>query len=256
MSSTLRSREYHSVMSESGLVWRTSKSVARKVWFRPGTARKCFIGPYAGLTFEICPQLLDSRMIVFYGAYEPEVTRLLEQVLRPGMIALDVGAHVGVHALYMAKLLRSGGLVYAFEPCPENFDLLQKNVLHNREKTTRIIPIRKAVGATDGVAGLTLGVTDGTHHLTQPDEAATLEVEVTTLDNFWRETQQSPHLILADVEGEEMGLLEGGEKLIRQCKPKIILEHHGPERRWQSENWLKRLGYSVQSVGTRHIYAE
>ncbi len=195
-------------------------------------------------------------MIVFYGAYEPEVTSLLSRVVRPGMVVLDAGAHIGIHALYIAKLLKPTGLVYAFEPCPENFQMLQKNINHNRDAVSEVIPIRKAVGSKSGIAGFALGATDGTHHLVTADETATLEVEITTLDDFWSETQRAPDLVLADVEGHEMSLLEGAERLVRERRPKLILEHHGSARQSQITDWLTKMGYRVQNAGSRHINAE
>lgn len=237
-------------------IWGLAKSVARKVWFREGAVRRCFLGPYAGLAFEMSPQLLGSRMVVYYSAYEPEVTSLLSQVVHPGMVVFNVGAHLGIHALYMAKLLKNQGAVYAFEPCPENFLLLQRNVKNNQLFGQRIFAVRQAVGASDGPAGLTIGDTDGTHHLTRLGEAATLEVEVTTLDRFCSMTHQRADLILVDIEGEELSLLNGSEDLIRSCKPRFILEHHGTAARTQITNWLTSRNYSIRSIGTRHIYAE
>jgi len=212
------------------------------------------MGPYAGLTFEISPQL-NSRMVVFYGAFEREVTSLLARVLRPGMVVFDVGAHIGIHALYIAKLLKHG-LVYAFEPCPENFLILEKNVRHNRGVIAKVIPLRRAVGASSGVARFALGPTDGTHHLAAVNDDATLQVQITTLDDFCLDTQQRPDLILVDIEGEEMSLLKGATRLITECKPKLILEHHGPDRQAQISSYLKSLGYRVEASGSRHIYAE
>lgn len=253
---TLRQPSNPLEVVEVGVVWNTSKLLARKAWFRPGKTRRCFIGPYAGLMYEMCPQLLHSRMSIFYRAYEPEVTSLISRIVRPGMVVLDVGAHIGIHALYIAKLLKPTGLVYAFEPCPENYQVLEKNINHNRRAVAEIIPIRRAVGSESGVAGFALGATDGTHHLAGADETPAFRVEITTLDKFWLETQQRPALILADVEGQEMSLLHGAQRLIQECKPKFILEHHGSVRQVQVTGWLTKMGYRVTEIGSRHLDAE
>lgn len=239
-----------------GAVWSLIKQLSRRVWFRRNKSRRCFIGPYAGLTFQMSTQLLDTRMIVFYRAYEPEVTSFMSQIIRPGMVIVDVGAHIGIHALYAAKLLQRSGLVYAFEPCPENYQALAKNITHNRSVTAEILPIKKAVGSRCGVADFTLGATDGTHHLTESGEAPTLKVEITTLDNFFSQTQHQPDLILADVEGEELSLLQGAKRLVREQKPGFILEHHGSLRREQIKRWFRDGGYRVSEIGGRHLYAE
>src|SRR3954451_5544991 len=63
-----------------------------------------------------------QRTLYFTGTYEPGVLALLERELRRGDVVLDVGAHVGVHALTAARRLRAlgGGRVIAFEPTPDS----------------------------------------------------------------------------------------------------------------------------------------
>jgi predicted O-methyltransferase YrrM len=136
-----------------------AKGLARTVWFRDGTRRRCLAGPYAGLVFEIGPQM-QMRMIVFYAAYEPEVSELLRRIVRPGMVLYDVGAHVGIHALYMAKLLKRSGSVYAFEAWPENYAVLERNIAHN-PGLAEIVPLLGAVGDRDGIASVSRGANDG-----------------------------------------------------------------------------------------------
>ena len=228
--------------------------LARKVWFRQGTTRTCFMGPYAGLAFEIGPQMLP-RLIVFCDAYEPEVTALLEQVLRPGMVAYDVGAHVGIHALYMAKLLRPHGIVYAFEPWRANYECLVRNVARNQRRVAEIVPVPSAVVAHGGVVRLTPGVGDGQHHVSLNGEWGE-DVVGTTLDRFWAQTRTPPTLLLVDVEGQELNVMRGAEELLSKCHPKLILEHHGRGRCAELEAWLAARGYTVHELGPRHLYAE
>ena len=57
------------------------------------------------------------------GVSEPEVTEFVKHVLRPGMIFVDVGAHLGEHALLAAKIVGHQGHVHAFEPRPDVFEV-------------------------------------------------------------------------------------------------------------------------------------
>ncbi len=61
----------------------------------------------------------------------PGITQAFCEVIRPGHTVIDGGAHVGFYTLLAAKLLKSQGLVVAFEPDPRNFALLQANVALN-----------------------------------------------------------------------------------------------------------------------------
>ena len=67
---------------------------------------------------------LDMAM----GRYEPETTRLFKETVKPGMVVVDIGAHVGYYTLLAAKQVGPDGKVYAFEPEPGNHALLLKNI--------------------------------------------------------------------------------------------------------------------------------
>ena len=229
--------------------------MARVTWFREGTARRCFVGPYAALVLEICPQM-RSRMMVFRRAYEPEVTSLLTRVIRPGMVVYNVGAHVGIHALYVAKRLQRRGTVYAFEPWPDNYRVLARNVARNQARVAEIIPIQKAVGCDCGIVMLSEGAGDGQHRVRQAEERAAHRVDCTTLDTMWAKTQECPAVIIVDVEGDELNVLRGASRLIGSCHPQLILEHHGAERSADLREWLWERDYNVQSLGQRHLYAQ
>ena len=73
--------------------------------------------------FGLSPHLLVD------GIWEPGMTRLLERCIRPGMRVVDIGASFGYFTLLAASRIYPGeGLVYAIEPHPRNFEILQKNV--------------------------------------------------------------------------------------------------------------------------------
>ncbi len=57
----------------------------------------------------------------------------------PGDVVLDVGAHIGLFAAYVG-LRYPDVLVHAFEPFPDNFELLRENVERNRVSNVRIYP--------------------------------------------------------------------------------------------------------------------
>ena len=60
-----------------------------------------------------------------------------------GQIIIDVGAECGDTPLYYAN---KGAKVYAFEPIPEHFDAMLKNIELNPHLSERIIPINSGIG--------------------------------------------------------------------------------------------------------------
>src|SRR5713101_3990307 len=63
--------------------------------------------------------------------YEPDVCSIIEQMVRPGWICADVGAHIGVITRLLAKLVGPAGRVIAFEAHPENARVLRENLSAN-----------------------------------------------------------------------------------------------------------------------------
>src|ERR1039457_1211828 len=53
-----------------------------------------------------------GALLYYNGVSEPEVTEFIKHVLKPGMVFVDVGAHVGEHTLLAAKILEHSGHVY------------------------------------------------------------------------------------------------------------------------------------------------
>jgi FkbM family methyltransferase len=98
------------------------------------------------------------------------------------------------------------------------------------------------------------GGSDGKHHIAREGESntETLEVPATGLDDFWSKTGARPDLILIDIEGHELDALQGAEKMIRGCKPRLVLEHHN--RADALLGWLADHDYAVQSQDKRHIF--
>jgi FkbM family methyltransferase len=232
------------------------KTLLMKTWFREHTVHASVAGPYRGLRFELSPTLRQSRMCIFHTSYEPEVTELLRKVLIPGTTVFNVGAHIGIHAIYCGRLLQGKGIVYAFEPWPENAAALKRNIELNTGRVSNIVHVNAAVADTVGTHPFSKGQTDGTHHLTDLGEEAAIQVPITTLDAFCQSNRVGPDLMLIDVEGKEIAVLSGASGTIERYRPKLILEHHGAEFRSALMKWLDAANYKVTIIGSRHLYAE
>jgi hypothetical protein len=74
-----------------------------------------------------------QRTLFYTGTYEPGLLGFLHDQLRCGDVAVDVGAHIGVHALTMARRLDQlgGGRVLAFEPAQDSAAKLRAAATRN-----------------------------------------------------------------------------------------------------------------------------
>lgn len=212
-------------------------------------------GPLEGMTLELDPRT-NKDMVV--GRFEPEVVAALESLLEPGALAFDVGAHLGYGTLVMAAAAGASGRVWSFEPDPEMFLTLQRNVDRNRsDRTAEVIPVRAALGAEEGRASFLRGETSGTGRLDGGREG--LEVEVTTLDAV-AARYGTPAVVKIDVEGGELNVLRGGTKLLEQGETSLVIEGHSPDLDRDCKSLLQGFGYACEDLvparaGTTHFVA-
>src|SRR5580693_5946929 len=78
-----------------------------------------------------------------YGSWEPEVVRSIQSHVKRGMRVLDIGAQSGFYSLLLSRLIGPEGLVFAFEPLPANYRILEENVSLNH--ISNVVVIREAV---------------------------------------------------------------------------------------------------------------
>ena len=161
------------------------------------------------------------------GRYEEKTTQLVQRLIKPGMVVIDVGAHVGYYTLLAAQRVGPTGKVYTFEPEPDNHALLLKNIELNGYRN--VVATREAVSHRVGSSTLYLtGLDNGRHSMYHNGlpERGSVVVETTTLDSFL-ESQGWPRvdLVKIDVEGAEMSVLTGMDRLLREYDDlKMILE--------------------------------
>lgn len=178
---------------------------------------------------------LDEHMgsqIFWRGFYSGEQLKLLNQLLTPDMVFVDVGANHGEFTAFAAKRLKEGQVI-AFEPVSSLFQKLKQNVDVNAFSNVKLIP----KGLSDKNSIVNIYTTeacfeDGTKHEGLHTIYSTLKrskiletIETISLD-FFLETQNITRIdvIKLDVEGAELAVLRGATKTIRRFKPVILME--------------------------------
>jgi len=215
---------------------------------------------------------LDSRDISLtphllrQGCWEPDVTRFLLRLVKPGMRVVEVGANVGYYTLLACSLVGPTGRVTAFEANPAAVTLTRRSLLVNgfRDRATIV-----EMAVTDAPGTVTL------HQLDQRrgdsslfdfsddqlrfagDSVTKVEVPSTSLDAFF-DRDEPIDLIRMDVEGAEPLVFDGMRSILeRNLRIKIMLEFF-PERIERSGRQpvkfletIKAIGFRIQTVGSR-----
>ena len=156
--------------------------------------------------------------------YEPETTKFVVDHLKPGMVVLDIGAHIGYYTRLAARLVGKGGQVHAFEPDDENFALLEKNT----SKYDNVILHKMAVGEKDGYIDFYhVENSTGCHTTVRPSgHYQEKRVTVTTIDSLVdKSIVGTVDFIKLDVEGGEWAAVNGMKKLLSSSKDvRLVVE--------------------------------
>jgi len=158
------------------------------------------------------------------GGYEPHVTAVFRDRLRPGMHVLDIGANIGYYTMLAASLVGPTGSVTAIEPNPASAKLLEASRRAN--SFDNVIVAQVAAGRALGLLVLH-GSFGNVMTSAAPDDAAAL-INSTTVPTF-RVDDLIPRnkkidFVKIDVEGAEYNALLGASELIKRCHPTIVSE--------------------------------
>lgn len=165
------------------------------------------------------------------GSPEPLLQRLHRDCDAEDVI-YDVGANRGAYALSLGTR-HPGSTVFAFEPNPRVYDFLRKNVRAN-PPVEKLLCFELALGAETGEAVLydslepTLGSMERDHAAQfGVDVIGEVSVEVVTLDTLVFERGFSaPSKIKIDVEGHEVAVVSGGQRVIQEHSRTWYIELH------------------------------
>lgn len=205
----------------------------------PILVRRCRHGTFAFNRHCLVGQALD-----LYGEWaEPEVS-LFAQMLRPGDIAIDAGAYIGTHTVFMARQVGPSGRVYAFEPQRIIFQTLCANQVLNGLDNVEAFQIGLGSRAFQAKTTVVDYQSPGNFAAVQLSSQATAgeTIQVRPLDDVLPDLPACK-LLKVDVEGMELEVLEGAERLIMRTRPFIYAENNRRERSPGLLKWLTSHGY-------------
>jgi len=138
-------------------------------------------------------------------------------------VVVDIGAHIGVFSIY-AALKATQGKIYAYEPIPENFRLLNHNIKLNN--LNNIIPFNLGVSNSKGRKKFYLTDSSTTPSLFgQEDRWCSVKV-IGLKDIFENNGLKKINFLKIDCEGAEYDILFSTTKKYLDKIDKVALEYH------------------------------
>lgn len=195
---------------------------------------------------------LVTNSLVLNKPWEPHLTQFVKTYSENFNLRniVDAGSNFGYHSLLFSQFVN--GSVYSFEPQPQNFTLLQKNI--NLNNTINIFSFEYALSDKDTKSKLPIISNNyqnsnmGNFTINELTSNFYVKIESRLLDSF---NFNNIDLIKLDVQGWEKKVLEGSRKTIAEYKPILIVELED----FQLEkanidsgnliNYLNEIGYDI-----------
>jgi FkbM family methyltransferase len=194
-----------------------------------------------------------GKVIIQTRDYEPHVGKMFRKYLRPGMGVLDIGANIGFFSLLAASLVGPTGVVYSWEPSPDNARLLYASRLANGFANIQVVQ----AAATEKTTLLKYFRNSSNGNVAEADNVMPQDVLLAEMVLGLRIDDVTPQdaaigLIKIDVEGFEFKALQGALRTLHQSRPVVISEFSPPQMRAASgvsgEEYLRlfaELGYDL-----------
>jgi FkbM family methyltransferase len=162
--------------------------------------------------------------------------------LRHRDTCVDVGANFGYYTALLSSLVSQQGKVFAFEPAPATYPILELNT--KEFKNTEIVPL--AVSDKSDVINF-YHTNDFINSGTVPNPPFQLEnnvekivVQATSLDEYL-DAVSCVDFIKIDVQGDDIKALLGAEKLIKRSPNIKVLVEWAP-------HWMENAGYNMTAL--------
>ncbi len=201
--------------------------------------------------------------IFFFGYYEKETNKILNNYIDKDDTVIEAGSHNGSESLIIGNIVNKGnGKLYAFEPEPSIFNKLKINIALN-EFENIIRPVNLALGEQNNEVNFFLMPADAANQgmsskYPYQEAGRNIKVKQVTLDH-WVQENNIPHInfIKMDVQGSELDLIKGGLATIKNFKPVILTEAEIKELNMGGNTlknlWLilNELGYSIYNISVK-----
>jgi len=206
-----------------------------------------------GAAFRVRPLEVIGAGIYCYGIFDLIVSEAIARLLDQGETAADIGANIGQMTSLMRHQIGPQGQVYAFEPHPSVFAELSHNmdVLGGARDTAAVRLHNVALSDREGEAVMEVGADWQTNQgiaqivaNSDPTSRGRFTVKTTTMDSLFQ-NQAQIHLCKVDVEGHELSVFRGAERLFSERRIRDVVFEHWEKFPSPVHNFFKDHGFTV-----------
>jgi FkbM family methyltransferase len=181
--------------------------------------------------------------IFFNRGFESKTISIMQDQVKTGMVALDIGANIGMYTILLSRLVGNSGKVYAFEPDPNTFEILKENL--RLSKCNNVIVSQIALSNRDTNVILSKPSEeygDAFNFIKFVDFKNESTIKTQTLDNFLEiNGVKGVEFIKIDVEGAELLCFLGAQKTLENSNSLFIVSEC-------YEKYLLRFGHKISDL--------
>jgi FkbM family methyltransferase len=250
-------KKIHRLLQKEDFRQHPLRAIWRRAHWRLFPNRPFIIPFYGNMKIRLANSSASIGIYLNEGFSDGSIAEKFIRFLKPGMIAVDCGAHIGEYTLLFAHLVGSNGRVYAFEPDPRVFKILKENVsinnLHN--VVLNNIALSDFCGETDFLLNTdptASSLVKAGNHIIE-----STRVSVTTLDSFIQENKITKiDALKIDVEGAEEAVLNGAKEVLSHFEPGLIVVECelDPQEPQRIGSLLKNFGYRISMINEKHLF--
>lgn len=161
---------------------------------------------------------------VTWKSVRSDFQRVMEDQLSKGDTVIDIGAHLGYFSLMGRREVGPEGAIYAFEPHPESFELLSRNISDNKFSNITVENELLAESRNE----ILLDDSDKSIRATisQKDSGTGHKMMSLPFDEYAKKHKVKPDFVKMNAEGAELSIIKGMNKVLADTHPYLLMEVH------------------------------
>jgi FkbM family methyltransferase len=160
---------------------------------------------------------ITEHFLVSGYLFETSQLRALRSLVPPGAVIVDVGANIGQHTVYFAKIMKARSVI-AIEPNPDFVGVLKENVALNGLTNVDFSHLGTAVGERPGRCRVVVAGNPQDTIIAHDPEG---ELPVAPLDSL---IADAVDLVKIDVDEQEIAVLNGMTGILSNRRPVLAVE--------------------------------
>ena len=218
--------------SKRQLIWKKNIFFRRIMYSLKLLPRESVICSGPGFKIRVRPPYTSviGRSLYLSGVWERKMTSVVKKKVEKGWNIVDVGADVGYYSLLFASQCGSEGAVASFEPDPEPWPILNYNI--KMFNLSNIKPFNFALSDHRGIGMMKKSGKGQLYPDKEGKEKNTSTVKLQVFDELFSKLKWNHlDLVKIDVEGAELSVLRGMEKVLKKYHPHLLIEIHTKQLR-------------------------